>query len=151
MTLTEKTFRNVDKAWKGNDLRDADAMSAAIPYCDVVLTDKHVAAQLARSPAVTRLGTLVLPRLRDLSEASRPHCVPAVTSVVMPGRTYIAKLSCPKECHAQASSVNSVSQPAASRASQGSDLHKLGAEGDSQLTYMTQLALTTEFILEELR
>ena len=68
MTLTEKGFRNADKAWKGNDLRDADAMSAAIPYCDVVLTDKYAAAQLARSPAVTRLGTLVLPRLRDLSE-----------------------------------------------------------------------------------
>lgn len=68
MTLTEKGFRNADKTWKGNDLRDADAMSAAIPYCDVVLTDKYAAAQLARSPAVTRLGTLVLPRLRDLNE-----------------------------------------------------------------------------------
>ena len=68
MTLTEKGLRNADKTWKGNDLRDADAMSAAIPYCDVVLTDKYAAAQLARSPAVTRLGTLVLPRLRDLNE-----------------------------------------------------------------------------------
>jgi hypothetical protein len=68
ITLTEKGLRNADKAWTGNDLRDADAMSAAIPYCDVVLTDKYVAAQLARSPAVARLGTLVLPRLRDLAE-----------------------------------------------------------------------------------
>jgi hypothetical protein len=68
MTLTEKTFRNADKTWKGNDLRGADAMSAAIPYYDVVLTDKYAAAQLARSPAVTRLGTLVPPRLRDLNE-----------------------------------------------------------------------------------
>lgn len=67
VTLTEKGFRNRDKAWKGNDLRDADAMSAAVPYCDVVLTDKYVAAQLARSPAVTSQGTLVLPRLRDLA------------------------------------------------------------------------------------
>ena len=68
MTLTEKGLRNPSKKLSGNDLRDADAMSAAIPYCDVVLTDKYVAAQLARSPAVTRLGTLVLPRLRDLNE-----------------------------------------------------------------------------------
>jgi hypothetical protein len=68
MTLTEKTFRNADKAWKGSDLRDADAMSAAIPYCDVVLTDKYASAQLSRSSAVTRLGTLVLARLRDLNE-----------------------------------------------------------------------------------
>ena len=68
MTLTEKGFRNADKKWKGNDLRDADAMSAAIPYCDVVLTDKYAAAQLARSPAVARLGTLVLRSLRELNE-----------------------------------------------------------------------------------
>jgi hypothetical protein len=82
MTLAEKGLRNTDKVWKGNDLRDADAMSAAIPYCDVVLTDKYVAAQLARSHAVTRLGTLVLPRLRDLNErlssliASRQSAAP---------------------------------------------------------------------------
>jgi hypothetical protein len=31
-------------------------------------TDKHVAAQLKRSPAVTRLGTQVLSRLCDLSD-----------------------------------------------------------------------------------
>jgi hypothetical protein len=67
ITLTEKGFRNRDKEWKGNDLRDADAMSAAIPYCDVVLTDKYVAAQLAKSSAVTRQDTMVLPRLRDLA------------------------------------------------------------------------------------
>ena len=68
ITLAEKGFRNSDKAWKGNDLRDADAMSAAIPYCDVVLTDKYVAAQLAKSPAVRTQGTLILARLRDLNE-----------------------------------------------------------------------------------
>jgi hypothetical protein len=68
ITLAEKGHRNLDKEWKGNDLRDADAMSAAIPYCDVVLTDKYAAAQLAKSPAAARLGTIVLPRLRDLSE-----------------------------------------------------------------------------------
>ena len=68
ITLTEKSFRNQDKKWKGNDLRDADAMSAAVPYCDVVLTDKYVAAQLAKSPAVRGQGALVLPRLRDLAD-----------------------------------------------------------------------------------
>jgi hypothetical protein len=68
MTLAEKGFRNADKPWEGNDLRDADAMSTAIPYCDVVLTDKYVAAQLAKSPAVTKQGTLLLARLRDLND-----------------------------------------------------------------------------------
>jgi hypothetical protein len=68
MTLDEKNFRNTDKNWSGNDVRDGDAMCAAVPYCDVVMTDKHVAAQLKRSPAVTRLGTQVLSRLCDLSD-----------------------------------------------------------------------------------
>jgi hypothetical protein len=68
MTLIDKNLRNSDKSWTGNDLRDADAMSAAIPYCDVVLTDKHVAAQIAKSPAVAKQGAVVLARLRDLSE-----------------------------------------------------------------------------------
>lgn len=69
ITLADKGFRNSYKKWTGNDIRDADAMSAAIPYCDVVMTDNYVAAQLAKSPAVARHGTLVLSRLSDLNDA----------------------------------------------------------------------------------
>ncbi|WP_284744165.1 hypothetical protein [Amycolatopsis sp. RTGN1] len=60
ITLSDKGFWNSYKKWTGNDIRDADAVSAAIPYCDVVMTDKYVAAQLAKSPAVARHRTLVL-------------------------------------------------------------------------------------------
>ena len=77
ITLADKTFRNPDKAWTGNDLRDADAMSLAIPYCDVVLTDKYVAAQLAKSPAVARQDTLLLARLRDLN-GKLPELIKAI-------------------------------------------------------------------------
>ncbi len=69
VTLNEKGFRNSYKAWTGNDLRDSDAMSAAIPYCDVVLTDKYVTAQLATSPAVARQPAVVLANLADLTAA----------------------------------------------------------------------------------
>jgi len=69
IALTDKGFRNSYKKWTGNDIRDADAVSAAIPYCDIVITDKYVAAQLAKSPAVTRHGTRVLSRLSDLNNA----------------------------------------------------------------------------------
>jgi hypothetical protein len=85
ITLTEKGFRNQDKAWTGNDLRDSDAMSAAIPYCDVVLTDKYVAAQLAKSPALAKHGTLVLSRLRDLNE-KLPDLI-AAHQAAMPAQT----------------------------------------------------------------
>lgn len=86
ITLADKGFRNSYKTWTGNDIRDADAVSAAIPYCDVVMTDKHVAAQLAKSPPVARHGTLVLSRLRDLNDAlpeliaSRPRGRDSYTS-----------------------------------------------------------------------
>jgi chromate transporter len=63
-----KGFHNSYKKWTGNDIRDADGVSAAIPYCDVVMTDNYVAAQLANSPAVARHGTLVLSRLNDLND-----------------------------------------------------------------------------------
>ena len=69
ITLSDKGFRNSYKKWAGNDIRDADATSAAIPYCDIVMTDNYVAAQLAKSPAVARHGTLVLSRLSDLNDA----------------------------------------------------------------------------------
>ena len=69
ITLADKGFRNSYKKLTGNDIRDADAVSAAIPYCDVVMTDNYVAAQLAKSPAVGRHGTLVLSRLSDLNDA----------------------------------------------------------------------------------
>lgn len=69
MTLSEKGFRNTYKKWTGDDLRDGDAMSAAIPYCDVVTADKYVAAQLAKLSAVIRLGTRIFSRLSDLNDA----------------------------------------------------------------------------------
>lgn len=75
ITLSDKGFRNSYKEWTGNDMRDADAVSAAIPYCDVVMTDKYVAAQLRKAPAIEKLGTLVLSRLRDLAET-----LPLITS-----------------------------------------------------------------------
>ena len=60
ITRSDKGFRNFDKKSTGNDIRDADGVSPAILYCDFVMTDNYVAAQLANSTAVIRHGTLVL-------------------------------------------------------------------------------------------
>jgi hypothetical protein len=46
--LAGKGSRNSYKTWTGNDMRDADAMSAATPHCDVVTTDKYATAQLKK-------------------------------------------------------------------------------------------------------
>ena len=58
--------RNRDKQWTANDINDIDAMSLAVPYCDIVVTDKacHHALQTARLGK--RMDTDLLRNLGDL-------------------------------------------------------------------------------------
>jgi len=67
IALREQNFKNAYKGWTGNDIRDFDAMSEAVPYCDIVLTDKHVREQLRKSGVPAQLGTLVISRLSELN------------------------------------------------------------------------------------
>lgn len=54
--------------WSINDLRDIAALSKAIPYCDVVVTDnKAWDAAVIRAHLDQEFGTTVLRRLTDLS------------------------------------------------------------------------------------
>jgi hypothetical protein len=46
ITLADKGFRNSYEKWTGYHIRDADGGSAAIPYCDILMTYK-----LRRRPA----------------------------------------------------------------------------------------------------
>jgi hypothetical protein len=72
--------RNRDKPWSANDVHDIDAMSLAVPYCDIVVTEKachHVleAAQLGK-----RMHTALLRNLEDLPstlEEWQPKRAPA--------------------------------------------------------------------------
>ena len=60
-------LKDVGKHWKINDLRDNVALSQAIPYCDIVVTDKevwHVAVNQAHLDR--EFGTAILRRLTDL-------------------------------------------------------------------------------------
>jgi hypothetical protein len=71
--------RNRDKQWTANDINDIDAMSLAVPYCDIVVTDKacHHALQAARLGK--RMYTALLRGLEDLPgtlaqwKPKRPH------------------------------------------------------------------------------
>lgn len=42
-------FRNAARTWTSNDLHDIDALSLAIPYCHVVVTDKDAAHRVKQS------------------------------------------------------------------------------------------------------
>ena len=73
ISLLTAAHRNPQGRWEPNDIFDFDALSVAIPYCDVVVTDRHACglANAARLP--DRLDTTVIatldqlvPVLRDL-------------------------------------------------------------------------------------
>ena len=66
ISLLAAAHRNPQSRWQPNDIFDFDALSVAIPYCDVVVTDRHACrlANAARLPS--RLGTKVIATLDEL-------------------------------------------------------------------------------------
>ncbi len=69
ISLLTAAHRNPQSQWRPNDIFDFDALSVAIPYCDVVVTDRHACrlANAARLP--DRLGTKVIATLDGLVAA----------------------------------------------------------------------------------
>lgn len=59
-------FRDQQRTWKVNDLHDIDALSLAIPYCDVVVADKAAVHSVHNAKADVRCGTKVTQNLSDL-------------------------------------------------------------------------------------
>jgi hypothetical protein len=59
-------FRDSNRTWNWNILRDIDALSIAIPYCDVIVADKDAAALVLRTKAPARHGSIVVSRLDEL-------------------------------------------------------------------------------------
>ena len=68
LTIRTMYHCNAQHSWSINDIYDTDALCSALPYCDFVLTDKAVAAQVTASGLATRLGTTVSHRRPDLLE-----------------------------------------------------------------------------------
>lgn len=60
--------RNNQRGWAKNDIYDTDAMSIAVPYCAVVVTDKAAADALNRVRAGERHGTFITSKLTELAE-----------------------------------------------------------------------------------
>jgi hypothetical protein len=62
-------LKDLARDWTINDLRDIAALSAAIPYCDIVVTDKKAwDAVVNRAHLDTKFRTPVLPRLDGLAD-----------------------------------------------------------------------------------
>jgi hypothetical protein len=61
--------RNASKKWTANDIYDIDAMALAVPYCDVVVTEKACHHLLTTAKLDKRMNTTILRRLADLPDA----------------------------------------------------------------------------------
>jgi hypothetical protein len=61
-------LKDTNKHWKINDLRDNVALSKAIPYCDIVVTDSEVwDVAVNRAHLDQEFGTPIFRRLVDLA------------------------------------------------------------------------------------
>jgi hypothetical protein len=67
--LKVELFRNAAKPWTMNAVHDIDALSMAVPYCNVVVPDREMASLLSRSCAAERHGTQIIAALPDLPDA----------------------------------------------------------------------------------
>lgn len=58
--------RNRDKQWTANDIFDIDALALAVPYCDIVVTEKACHHMLTAARFGDRMGTALLRSVADL-------------------------------------------------------------------------------------
>ena len=58
--------RNRDKNWTANDIYDIDAMALAVPYCDIVVTEKACHHALTTARLGERMYTALLRDLKEL-------------------------------------------------------------------------------------
>lgn len=66
--LKTAAHRNPQHNWTANDITDIDAMALAVPYCDVVVTEKHAWNALRAAHLDRRMNTVILRRLEELPE-----------------------------------------------------------------------------------
>jgi hypothetical protein len=67
--LKVAAHRNPQTQWTANDIIDIDSMGLAVPYCDIVVTEKRACHTLRSAHLDTRMNTTILDRLVDLPSA----------------------------------------------------------------------------------
>jgi hypothetical protein len=69
ITLKTAWHRNRDKSWAANDIFDIDALSLAVPYCDVVVTEKACHHVLTSAHLGQQMHTVLLRNVKELASA----------------------------------------------------------------------------------
>lgn len=67
MALKTTWHRNREKPWSANDIYDIDAMALAVPYCDIVVTEKACHHALVSRAMDVRMNTVLLRDLPSLA------------------------------------------------------------------------------------
>ena len=65
-TLKAAYHRNPEHRWTPNDMHDIAMLSAVVPYCDIVVTDKAAASHVNVTGLAKRANTIVLSKLEDV-------------------------------------------------------------------------------------
>ena len=66
MTLKTSLHRDPNHKWTNNDNYDIRALALAIPYCDVVVTDRAMWSHVTHHKLPERYDTAVISRLAEL-------------------------------------------------------------------------------------
>jgi len=66
LELLQLRHRNPQKAWDANDLADVSALAIAVPYCDVVVTERLWTDLIKRAKLDKKYNTVVFAQLNDL-------------------------------------------------------------------------------------
>jgi hypothetical protein len=64
--LRNRAHRNAGRQWRVNDIADGDALRVAVPYCDLVVTDREACALLRQAHIGERFDTQVVSSLTEL-------------------------------------------------------------------------------------
>jgi len=73
ITLRTAAHRNAATRWRTNEIFDVDALSVAVPYCDVVVTEAHAHHVLTAARLPDRVGTKVFRTIDALVELLATH------------------------------------------------------------------------------
>ena len=66
VTLRASIHKNSNHHWRNNHVHDIHALAVALPYCDVVITDREMVSHAERTGLAKRFNTRVLSRLSEL-------------------------------------------------------------------------------------
>ena len=66
VAFTKANLKNLNRTWKKNDIHDMDTLAVAIPYCNVVVTEKHAYTQMFNAGMEQKYDTKLFRNVEDL-------------------------------------------------------------------------------------